>query len=739
MLKKTKLLLLGIVFSFGLMFVQAQSNQVSAASNIDAVLSVSGTKYIGQQFSVDVRIDTDGNAVDTVSMRNLNFDNSKIQYISTSVQTIFSSQTTLINTGASGSRRLDIGKLPLTANYSNTSHATFARITFLAINTGGGPTGNTNISFDFDATPATTGSFLAGVKNLAGVTGLTINLAEDNTAPVISNCIPTAGSTGVAVTTSVRCDVQDFETGIHLAGTTLTVNGVTYSNSGPNQYSTATISGGFRLTVNPASQFAYFSDIPVSATAQDNAYDNGPVLARNSTTLPIYTFKTEDDNDAPEIYSRNPNIGAINIATDTNVNFSIRDIASPGGYPGTGVDLASLQITISAPGWGPVTYTQSGANTFSTAAINSPWNYTISINPSTDFPQNVAVSVNVVAADFDNVAPAPNTLNTSYSFNTLDSTPPVCTFVSPNPGSVDNLPSVSAVVKCQDSGSGVDIGSLIIIFNGVAYFSSGANVFAYSGTPAEYTITIDPASNFNSNYAFELVVMGEDFSNNPMQILSYGLATGTTPTTCEVCTVCAASGSGNASPGQSSAVCNGVNSLVNIARGVQIKETVVQVPFRTTEAELQNIQLYRINDIEIGIEVERVEISGTKITFSGIAQQYANVTLLLESNPLILTTIADKDGKWIIEVQNILEPGEHKVFGIARNEKTGEIVQKTLFAYLDIKPQPTSLFSAVLLLCVLTLLALVVGLIAGYKFAKRAESSQSTKPRMLKKDLVKSL
>jgi hypothetical protein len=727
--KSSQLILLFFFVFVGFSIIHAENNKAAAVSNMDIILQSAGTKYIGQQFNVDVRVDTDGNQVDTISIRNFNFDQTKIQYIGTGIQSVFASQTTLINTGGIGFRRVDIGKLPLTANYSNTSHATVARFTFLAINTGGGPTGTTNLTLNFDPTPATTGTFLAGVKNLDGVTGLTINLAEDNTVPVISNCIPVSAATNVAVTTSVSCDVQDFETGIFLGGTTMTVNSVTYSNTGPNQYSTSAITNGFRLTVTPASQFSYYTNIPVTVTAQDNAYDNGPVLARNGTTLPVYTFLTEDDNDAPEVYSRNPNNGAINIAVNTNVNLNIRDIANPGGYPGTGVDLSTLQITITATGWGPVTYTQSGPNTFSATPINVPWNYSISINPAIDLPQNSIVNVSIVASDFDNVAPSPNTLNTNYSFTTLDSVAPVCSFVSPNPGTVNNPVNASVVINCTDSGVGVDINSMIFIVNGIAYLSSGPNVFSFTGTPSTYNITVTPATNFSTEYAFDVVVMGEDLSNNEMPVLSYGLATGTSSVICSACPVC--------NPVTNTITNTVTNTVVQACptdlsvsdTGILIRENIVQVPFRTTEKELENIQIYKINDFEIGVNVERIEIRFDKIVFSGIAQQYANVTLMIESNPIIITTIADAEGKWETEMQNILPVGEHKVFAIARNELTGEVTQKNLFAYLDIVPQSLPESSNIWQIIIPLLLILISGYL-GYRYGKNKSESKDTKEKL---------
>ncbi len=673
------------VFVFILFFQVQLTIKAHAASNMDVVLQTPGTKYIGHQFNVDVRVNTDGNQVDTISVRNLNFDPTKLQYVSTSIQTVFASQTTLVNTGGSNYRRVDIGKLPLTANYSNTTHVTVVRFTFLPINTGGGPTGTTTLTLDFDATPSTTGTFLGGIKNLASVTPLTINIAEDNTPPVISNCSPIASATNVPVITSVQCDVQDFETGIYLGGTSMIVNGITYLNSGPNQFTFTSISNGYKLTVTPAVQFPYFANIPVSVTTQDNAYDNGPVLARNSSTLPTYTFQTEDDNDPPEVYGRNPNIGAINVATNANVNFNIRDIAVPGGYPGTGVDLSTLQVTISAPGWGPVTYTQGGPNTFTSTPINAPWNYAISINPAFDFPQNVTVTVNIVAQDFDSVPPNPNVLNASYTFSTLDSTPPVCNFVSPVSGSTNNSVNTSVVVNCTDSGVGVDINSVKMVVNQVIYTASGPNTFTYTGTPNNYQITVIPVINFPNDYAFEVVVTGKDLSNNQMSMLSYGLATGTSAMNCPTCPVCPNSNNNNSIQSNSlSQQCP--NNLVTNSTLVEtvIKEEIVEVPFRTTKEELENIQLMSINGIELNMQIQKILIDKDIIKFTGVAQQYANISILIESTPLLLTTIADSEGQWSVETRNVLPPGDHKVFGISRNEKTGEITQKSLYAYLEV-------------------------------------------------------
>lgn len=713
---------LGFFVFFGLF------NKIFASSDMDIVLQTAGTKYIGHQFHVFVRVNTAGLPVDTISIRNLNYDTTKLQYVSTQIQSVFSSQTTLINTGGSGWRRVDIGKIPSTPNFSSTTYVNVVRFTFLPISTGGGPTGSTNLTLDFDATPSTTGTFLGGVKNLTSVTNLTINLAEDNTPPVISNCIPIPMATNVPVISSVQCDVQDFETGINLPTTTFTVNGITYTSTGINTFVATPIPNGFTLIVTPSTQFPYFTNIPVNLYTEDNAYDNGPILARNSTTLPTYTFQTENDDDPPEIYNRNPNNGAINISTNTNINFNIRDIAIPGSYPGTGIDLSTMQVTVSAPGWGSVTYTQSGSNTFGFSAINFPWNYSISIVPSIPFPQNTVVTVNVIVSDF---ATPTNVLNTTYSFTTLDSTPPNCSVVSPTPGSTNNLLNTSVVLNCTDSGVGIDINSFVVILDNIAYQSSGPNLFTFSGTPNNYTITITPSSNYPVNYAFEVVAMGEDFSNNKMPMLTFGLATGTTSNcpscpTCPICQQCNNSNNNNNAQTTSSSLCDYISDLddISVSSSLLIKENIVQIPFRTTDEELQNIQLHRINNFDISLSnIKDIIITSEKIIFEGTSQQYANVSLLIESYPILLTTIADSEGRWRIETRNIFDLGIHKVYGISRNEKTGEIIQKIHFANIDNQYIENNNFS------IFTLFFYLIFLLIGFVFGRLTSKLSSRKSK----------
>ncbi len=515
------LLLTALVYLF--VIAQALLFSQQAEAQVLDLNTPATTKYVGHTFNVNVRVNTQGQAVDTIAVRNLNFDPALLEITATSVQTVFASQLTLENTtnNTAGTKRLDIGKLPATANLVNSSAQTFAILTFRVLNAG---SGSTTLSFDFDPTPTTSGTFLSGVKNLTAANPLNIILAEDNTSPVIGNCSPAAGATNVLVITTVACDFQDLETGVFLGGTSFVVNGVTYTNLGPNTFSASTIASGYRLTVSPASQLPYFSTITVSATTQDNAFDNGPVLARNTGTLAPYTFQTEQDVDAPQLYGQNPAAGAVNVPISTNLVLRLRDLKVPNGYPGTGLDLGSVSITVSAPGWGSYIYTQSGSPSFGLTPLAVNYNYEFLLTMPQVFPENTLVSVQVDACDLRPVSP--NCLNTSYQFTTIDTTAPVCSLVSPTPGAANVPTAGQVIINCSDNGVGVNINSVNLFVGGINYTATGPDLFTYTGSPASYQIVANFPPALTSEFAFPVILTGNDNNANQAALLAFGLATG---------------------------------------------------------------------------------------------------------------------------------------------------------------------------------------------------------------------
>lgn len=649
----------------------------AADPGFSVTLVSSGTKYVSGEstFDVNVQVNTGGNSVDTISLNQLRFDNTKLQLVSRSVQTLFASQaapladTSIATANTNGAYQLDIGKNPTTANYSNSSNVTFVRLTFRVISTGGGSTGSDDINIDYDLTPGTSGVFLSGVKiTPMTVSNLTVDLAEDNTNPTISNCTPIADSVDNSVNTSVACDVTDLETGVSLANTTLTVNGVTYSNSVAPTFTSSSIANGYRVTVTPASLLPYASTITVSGQTQDNAYDNGPVLARNSYSLTEYEFDTEDDLVAPEIYSLNPASGAVNVPTNSDVSFRIRDVM-PGGYDGMGVDIDSVEVTVTATGWGSTVYTNAGTNTFTTSG--GIFDYGITVNPAIDFPQNTIVQVQIVASDLH--VPGNNSV-LSYSFITHDTNAPTCTTFSPAQGSTSVAQNGKITFSCIDTGVGVDIDTLTVRIDGLSYTKTGVNSFTYSGDSSEYIITVDPVDNFDNQKAFEVIINAEDLSNNQMTQIAYGLATGVGNAICPECETC------NQCP-----TCPAVTACTDSTITVEI-----ETPFTTTNEEMRSTEINMINDEEISLDkifkIEKIDRRDGRLILIGTAKANAFVTLLIESDPIVATTIADADGKWRLNlpIYLITENVTHNIFAVSRNEKTGTIDDRKLLTQLEI-------------------------------------------------------
>ncbi|MBA4321006.1 MAG: hypothetical protein C0412_21665, partial [Flavobacterium sp.] len=588
--------------------------------------------------------------------------------------------------------QLDIGKNPATANYSNSSSVTFVRLTFRVISTGGGPTGTDNLTTDYDVTPGTSGVFLSGSKiTPMSIANQIVSLAEDNTAPVINNCSPILGAINVPANTSVACDVTDGETGIYLADTTITVNGVTYTNSVAPTYSTSAITNGYRITATPASVLPYLTVITVSGTAKDNAYDNGPVLARNTGTLAPYTFTTEDDLTAPAISSLNPASGATGVSVSTNITFHIKDLM-PGSYNGMGVDIDTLQITVNATGWGTTVYTKTGANTFS--YTGDQFDYAITINPATDFLQNTLVGVQVQA---DDIHIPGNNLTTSYSFTTSDTNPPICDTFIPSKGSTTMTVSDNISFHCKDTGVGVNIDQVNTVVDGVTYTKTGTSTFSYSGDSSDYLITVNPTNDFAGQYASEVIINAKDISGNTLNQISYGLATGVGTTTCSTCptcptcSTCSCGGGGNYYPSYPSYFCPAAKTeYVN-----NYNETMkyVQIPFITTEEEMEKVSLLKINEKFVsGEDIVTLLVDEIKenIVFVGTADPFMFTSLLIESDPFIITTIADKNGKWQISIPYSLfsKNAKHNIYAIARNAETKEITGKRLLAQIDFIQTP---------------------------------------------------
>jgi hypothetical protein len=92
--------------------------------------------------------------------------------------------------------------------------------------------------------------------------------------------------------------------------------------------------------------------------------------------------------------------------------------------------------------------------------------------------------------------------------------PYVFNYPSPPPGQTGVPVNTDIALRIRDDGWGVDIDSVWVEVDGVRY-KKGNPGFSYSGTPREYAVTIDPATDFEYNRSVSVRVFATDLAGNP--------------------------------------------------------------------------------------------------------------------------------------------------------------------------------------------------------------------------------
>ncbi len=717
--------------------------KTKAASDM-RVLCPSDVQYIGHSFNITAQFNTDGQDIDTVSLHKLQYRSNNIEATGYSVINVLPDQSELPSNGIEhdpandqyGYVNIEVAKGLTSPNYSNTTYESFATITFLPHATDGTCTSQNgqltctrDMVIQYDGTPSYSGIFLGGTNYLDGVTNCTVTLQEDETPPVWGTCSPGPGDTNISVVSNVSCDVTDDQTNIYLNDTTLRLqdvfNDTTFHYSTSPTYSTSAITNGYTITADPSYQFPYDADITVRGRAYDNAYDNGnlnnsgtypyyedPIWNPNYSDLTAFTFHTEDDTDAPSLYNLDPSRGQTNVPVNTNIAFNVHDVSSTGGYAGIGVDINSISVRVVADGWGDVTYTTSSPELSYTAiATNTPYgnvyDYRVVIDPASDFPQNVDVHVYVEVDDLH--SPSPNHLSDSYVFTTIDTTPPYCELFSPEPHSIGMNNSSDIVFHCKDTGTGVDIDSVEVLLDGKVYRRTGTYQFSYTGDASDYEITIDPDSDFASNYAFEVVIDLQDNNNNSNRY-SYGLGTQidgcpvctecTTCTECPTTTACPTSDdSGSCTPEteyvtvyQEVQVCDeaccsdqdqcncdngdGSGSGGSGSGGQEDCSCVLGDDPGSDPGTVEETEVVQINNKDYDLTMGYVEVYKDFIKVSGISKPNSHLVIVVYSDPIVFTTDTDSEGHWTVYMSNRLPLGQHDIYAAVSDGGTIESKKK---------------------------------------------------------------
>lgn len=283
-----------------------------------------------------------------------------------------------------------------------------------------------------------------------------VDILPDLSGPYLVNQNPGSGDTNVALDANVLFDVVDPDTGINELSVIIYVNGViAWENNAQKPGFTVTktpIGGGFRYEVDPFADFDSFTLIPVR------------VIAANQAPLPIavdtsYSFRTVDV-EAPYLANLDPYNGEDPVAPTATISLDILD-------DGEGVDAATVFISLDG-----VTVWQGDSAQPGYAVTKTPvtGGYRYIIDPDVPMDQSTTIPVYVEA---DDLATTPNSLATSYSFETGTDDPPQVTNRSPAPNASGVSPTAKVKFDIIDNVA-VDENTVIITVNGVLAYVSGA-------------------------------------------------------------------------------------------------------------------------------------------------------------------------------------------------------------------------------------------------------------------------
>jgi hypothetical protein len=132
---------------------------------------------------------------------------------------------------------------------------------------------------------------------------------------------------------------------------------------------------------------------------------------------------------------------------------------------------------------------------------------------------------------------APNVMTpVSYSFTTVDSDAPTFSTFVPAQSAANVAADTNVSFHIVDSvgGAGVDINNTSVTVAGITYTSASPQ-FSYTGTSADYAITINPTSNFSGGQTVTVSINTQDLASTPNTAsTSYTFSIASTCSTCFV-------------------------------------------------------------------------------------------------------------------------------------------------------------------------------------------------------------
>lgn len=260
-----------------------------------------------------------------------------------------------------------------------------------------------------------------------------------------------------------------------------------------------------------------FSFVPGSTT-DSNVADLSSNDILSSVGNGSYTFSAGPcfpDSQPPQVVSTSPSAGETGVALDSDVIVRITDNQA-------GVNLDTVVVRVDG-----VDYTRSGGNAFQVSG--SALDYTLTVNPLTDFTEGQQVDVRVEAADADSNVMSP--YNFYFNKPVVDTRGPYVQNMSPANNATGIPLDTNISFNILDDDPGVDIDTVQVTVEGTSYTKDR---FSFTGDPANYAVTVDPATDLPADKRISVRVQASDLDGHAMTYTSgFNEAPPPPPPTCE--------------------------------------------------------------------------------------------------------------------------------------------------------------------------------------------------------------
>lgn len=332
---------------------------------------------------------------------------------------------------------------------------------------------------------------------------------DDIVGPAFVDLSPYAGETEVALNRNIEIgiiDGYDVDIGrldIYVDNNPAVLDGIVQPEYAGPSYGFSEITDGYKFTLDPVVDFDYNQQITVTIDGYD--------FSGNHEYFEYY-FYTNADVDPPVISGRIPDAGEIEVAINSDVEFTITDAV-------TGVDMTITTVHVDGipalidsviqPGW-------NGSSSGIETVVDG---YRIVLDPvgAQEFMYNQLHSVAIDG--YDN---AFNHVSEVYTFATIiDANEPLLSNFNPVTSAVEVSITTDVSFDITDTISGVDMTRLMVYIDNELAVDRGIiqdqflDVNGGITTIADgYTVTLDALVNFGYFEIHSITIDGYDYTDN---------------------------------------------------------------------------------------------------------------------------------------------------------------------------------------------------------------------------------